>query len=187
MERILIRRKSSLLRWFDPISRMPQIVCSSSSSCMCAAVQTNSTWSSTHLVLLTSGAAGLPGSSDGEGCYNRRFYDWPTAPQRHRCIRVCLACLSGTGMCQSGRCQFLVYSALPTDYGIALSQTGDKRQGWPKSGPVAWHFPMPLSTTPGYWSRSWSAPQHGGRRGVVNAGAVCQETVHYGQGCEGIA
>ena len=85
-------------------------------------------------------------------------------------------------MYQSSQGQFLVYSVLPTDYGVALSQTGDKRQGWPKTEPVVWHFPKPLSMTPEYWSRSWLAPEHGGRRGVVNAGAVCQETVHYGQG-----
>jgi len=73
-------------------------------------------------------------------------------------------------MSQRRQGQFLVYSVLPTDYGVALSQTGDKRQGWPKIEPVVWHFPMPLSMTPEYWSRSWLAPQHGGRRGVVKSG-----------------
>jgi len=111
--------------------------------------------------------------------------DYTTAPECHRCVCVYLGCPSGAGMYQSGRRQFLVYSVLPTDYGVALSQTGDKRQGWPKTGPVAWHFPTPLSMTPGYWIRSWLAPQHGRGRGVVNAGVVRQETVHYGQGYEG--
>ena len=96
-------------------------------------------------VVIVGGTAGLPGGSEGGGCYNRRLYDWPTAPQRPRCIWVYLRCPSDTGMYQSGRCQFLVHSVLPTDYGAALSQTGDKRQGWPKTGPVAWHFPMPRS------------------------------------------
>jgi len=50
----------------------------------------------------------LPGSSEVEGCYNRRLYDWPTAPQRHRCIWVYLVCPSGTCMFQSGWHQFLV-------------------------------------------------------------------------------
>ena len=114
-----------------------------------------------------------------------KIYDWPTAPHRHRCIWVYLGCPSGTGMYQSGRRNFLVYSVLPTDYGEALSQTGGKRQGFLETGPVGWHFPRRLSMTPGYWSRISPAPQHGGGSGVVNAGAVCQETVHYGQGYEG--
>ena len=140
------------------------------------ALQTNSTSSSSHLVLLMSGDCRSSRQLGGGGCYNNKWYDWPTALQRHRCMWMYLGCPSGTGISQSGRRQFLVYSVLPTDYGVALSQTGDKRQGWPKTGPVAWHFLMPLPMIPGYWSRSWLALKHDGGRGVVNAGAVCHET-----------
>ena len=157
------------------------------SSCMWAAVQTKSTKSSSHLVLLMSGNR-RPSRQFGRRRMLQskiiRLVDCSSAPQMH---------LGVSRMPQ--RCRHvpkrpmpvlsLQYSVLPTDYGVTLSQTGDKRQGWPKTGPVLWHFPMPLSMTPGYWSRTWLALQHGGRRGVVNAGAVCQETVHYGQGHEG--
>ena len=44
---------------------------------------------------------------------------------------------------------------------------------------------MPLSMTPGDRSRSSPALQHSGGSGVVNAGAVCRGTVHYGYGYEG--
>ena len=68
---------------------------------------------------------------------------------------------------------------------IALSQTGGKWQGWLKTGPVVWRFPMPLSMTPGDSSRSSAAAQHGGERSVVNAGVVCRGAIRYGQGWEG--
>jgi len=104
-----------------------------------------------------------------------------------RCNWVYLARPSGKGMYKSDRRQFLFASVLPTDSGVALSQTRDKRHGWLKTVPVVWHFPMSLFITPGDWSRSSSASQHGGERGVENAGAVCRGTVHYGQGYEGVA
>jgi len=50
-------------------------------------------------------------------------------------------------MYQSGLRLFLVYSVLPADSGEALSQTGGKRQGLLETGPMVWHFPMPLSMT----------------------------------------
>jgi len=47
--------------------------------------------------------ADLPDSLEGRGYYNRRLYDWPTAPQRHKCIWMYLACPSVTGMYQSSQ------------------------------------------------------------------------------------
>jgi len=44
-------------------------------------------------------------------------------------------------------------------------QTAGMTKNWCQT--VAWHFPITLAITPGYWSRSWSAPQHGGGRGIV--------------------
>ena len=75
------------------------------------------------------GTADFPGSSEGGKCYSPRWYDWQTDPQRHWSIWVYVACPSGRGMYQSGRRQFLVYSVLPTDYGIALSQVNSSESG----------------------------------------------------------
>jgi len=45
--------------------------------------------------------------------------------------------------------------------------------------------PPPVARlTPGDWSQSSAAPQNGGGRDVVNAGAVCRGTVRCGQGYE---
>jgi len=59
-----------------------------------------------------------------------------------------LACPSDAGIYQSRRRQFLIYSVLPADYGVALSQTGGERQGLLETGPVVWRLPVPFSMTP---------------------------------------
>jgi len=92
-----------------------------------AAIQTKSTRSSSHLVLLMSRDRRSSRQFGGRRMLQSKIIWLADCSQRHRCIWVYLGCHSDTGMYQSGRSQFLVYSVLPTGYGVALGQTGGKR------------------------------------------------------------
>ena len=82
-------------------------------------------------------------------------------------------------MYQSGRRLFSAYLVLPTGSGEARREAnGRETRNW-ASGVALSHATLHDSLTD--WSQSSLAPQHGGGRGVVNAGALCRGTVNFWQ------
>ena len=156
-----------------------------SSSCVWAAVQTKSTRSSSHLMLLMSGDRRSSRQFGERRMLQSKIIwlaDCSSAPQMH---------LGVSRMPQRYRRvpkrPTPVLSLFCATHRLRSSSEPDGRQtaGVTKN----WAGGVTLSHATLHDSRilkpSWSAPQHGGGRGVVNAGTVCQETVHCGQGYEG--
>jgi len=153
------------------------MLAAAASSCVWAAVQTKSTRSSSHLVLLKLGDRRSARRFGGRKMLQSKIKwlaDCSSAPQMDLGVST-EACPSGTSMYHSGWRQFSVYSVLPTDSGVAMSR-------WEANGRGDWKLRWWCGTFPCryLWLQEIEAGvQH--RRSMAGEGASWM----HGKGYEG--